>query len=868
MEQNKLTAIFAQNNQKEYLSLICEGIDKIDPSAAEKLKDKLEQDKSYNDQIRAQINGKPKTIDWSRTKNLLNRTDLEKIWHNMDKDNTTVKRIELYKQNSEHDGEFVRGLKKGMTDREIENLIQKQKGKEMDPMASNRRMKYSEEFRCVQKRNGEVYWYSTLEALKQLAEDQRYTYDMIHKTILDISRELLPDYDTFFRSLTLEELTQHLIEQDPLIYEEAQHLKPLKNLKRRVDVPLNTIAKNAEKLYKLYLKKPNATCDENSDNFDHTLLQFNIDTLVKLTVPNVSKEIKQHIHSCKLNGTSFRYTELLHAAIQMEENAQENRPTTELHLNYMTPDELSVNLNSMKINTAKYEDTDSESETDTPFTEYRKHYDNTPKVRPPTPPVKVKFLQEQRTPERQNQTNKALEHTPELTTEPYSKAMKEIRLEDKTESLNFLQAKNDLTEIKCFHNKGYNILKDRINGSINRLQNDKKLSLEEIHKTIINKLKKRDWSYRVIAAYLCDRDTLNNLYRNTNVSEKKRFDSIMYFYENDIRSTRNSDMENVECNAITYKQYNPRPNYYLDRMRERSSSENRNRDERRDDREFRQTPQRVQFNDRSRGDNRNRNYHQDNRRSMSRSNSRPRYDSRESSQNRDSNNYRRYRQNNDRDMYHDKRNRRDTYTDRDNTPRSQSRDRYDDRSRNRYSSDRRNTYTQNRNREERSRRDRPRDYSYNRNTQTDYSSDRNISKYYPRDYSNDRSKGYSKDNRSRDYSRSRTTDYRNDSKRSTNYSNNRLRSYSNDRDRNNTRNRTQSRSVSPWTRNSMKRGLNAPDNYNPRKKYCEKCKNNSHHPWNCHNYKKDWCRAVCTVCNNGNHNEDECREKLRAKLKN
>ena len=117
MEQNKLTAIFAQNNQKEYLSLICEGIDKIDPSAAEKLKEKLEQDKSYNDQIRAQINGKPKTIDWSRTKNLLNRTDLEKIWHNMDKDNTTVKRIELYKQNSEHDGEFVRGLKKNMTER-------------------------------------------------------------------------------------------------------------------------------------------------------------------------------------------------------------------------------------------------------------------------------------------------------------------------------------------------------------------------------------------------------------------------------------------------------------------------------------------------------------------------------------------------------------------------------------------------------------------------------------------------------------------------------------------------------------------------------------------------------------------------------
>ena len=40
-------------------------------------------------------------------------------------------------------------------------------------------------------------------------------------------------------------------------------------------------------------------------------------------------------------------------------------------------------------------------------------------------------------------------------------------------------------------------------------------------------------------------------------------------------------------------------------MRERSSSGNQNRDGRREDREFRQTPQRVQFNDRGRQDYRN-----------------------------------------------------------------------------------------------------------------------------------------------------------------------------------------------------------------------------------------------------------------------
>ena len=361
MDENKLETIFAQNNQKEYIKIIKRALDKIDPSSTQELKDKIENDKSYNDQIRAQIVGQPKQITWTHAENRLNRNDVEEIWLQMDRDNTRVKKSELYKLCSEYDGEHTRGLKKNMTDREIENLIRQNDGKEMDPLATFKRKRFDEEKRCVQKRNGEVNWYSTLEAIKKLTKSARYTKDMIHETILDISKELLPDYHGYHRSLTLEELTEHLIEQDPIEYEESLHLRPLKKLTRKVDVPLHTITKNAEKLYKLYIKKPNASSDEQSANFDQSVKQFNIDTLVKLTAQPVSKTILKHIHKCKTNGTSYTYTNLLHGAIQMEEASAENRPSTELELKFMTLDELSVNLNNININ--KQDDSDSDYDT-------------------------------------------------------------------------------------------------------------------------------------------------------------------------------------------------------------------------------------------------------------------------------------------------------------------------------------------------------------------------------------------------------------------------------------------------------------------------------------------------------------------------
>ena len=135
MDENKLETIFAQNNQKEYITIIKRALEKIDPSSTQELKDKIENDKSYNDQIRAQIIGQPKQITWKHAENRLNRNDVEEIWLQMDRDNTRVKKSQLYKLCSEYDGEHLRGLKKDMTDREIEDLIRQNDGKEMDPLA-------------------------------------------------------------------------------------------------------------------------------------------------------------------------------------------------------------------------------------------------------------------------------------------------------------------------------------------------------------------------------------------------------------------------------------------------------------------------------------------------------------------------------------------------------------------------------------------------------------------------------------------------------------------------------------------------------------------------------------------------------------
>ena len=67
------------------------------------------------------------------------------------------------------------------------------------------------------------------------------------------------------------------------------------------------------------------------------------------------------------------------------------------------------------------------------------------------------------------------------------------------------------------------------------------------------------------------------------------------------------------------------------------------------------------------------------------------------------------------------------------------------------------------------------------------------------------------------------------------------------------------RTVSPGVREYMRRGQNCDDDYNPKKKYCSKCKESGHHPFNCQQFK-EWRREPCRLCK-GHHSERECAER-------
>ena len=74
------------------------------------------------------------------------------------------------------------------------------------------------------------------------------------------------------------------------------------------------------------------------------------------------------------------------------------------------------------------------------------------------------------------------------------------------------------------------------------------------------------------------------------------------------------------------------------------------------------------------------------------------------------------------------------------------------------------------------------------------------------------------------------------------------------------------RSMSPFTRDNIKRGLNCPDDYRPDKRYCSKCMKDTHHPWLCQKFNT-WKRDICKVCENGHHCETECLDNMNERIK-
>ena len=214
-----------------------------------------------------------------------------------------------------------------------------------------------------------------------------------------------------------------------------------------------------------------------------------------------------------------------------------------------------------------------------------------------------------------------------------------------------------------------------------------------------------------------------------------------------------------------------------------------------------------------------------------------------------------------RDSSRDKR--RDYSRDRDNRNRSRdysrnnrSRDRYNNRSRDRYDNRSRNQYDR-KNSRDRNDRNRSRD-RYNQNRSRDR---RDYLKSRGRDYSRGRdnyNQPRSSSNRrsdSRNYSRGRSPG---------NYRDNRWRSQSPRQGKDQRDNRAKSRDSSVKARSlypEMKRGENCGYDYNPMKtKFCRKCPfGESHHEFTCFSYEK-YNNNKCTVCGKYNHFAGDCRE--------
>ena len=572
MNTDKLSALFEYNQQKEQNELICQALEQIDKDKerreiTKQLREKIQSSKNYNDQIRDQIHHETKTIKWDYAEGRLNRNDVEQIWYNLDKTKVKVRKDTVYKLYSDQSGEYITGLRKNIKAEDLQGLIGSNTDNNiMEPMASSRRNRYKDELRCVRKQNNEVHWYTTLKEVKKMTQESRYTKSMIHDLVQDIAKEYLPDFDRYFQTLTLEELTDHLLTQDPLVYEESLYLKPLKNLTRKVDVSLHSICKSAEKLYKLSIKKPNASCDETNDQFDQTLLQFNIDTLVKFTSEKVSKILKDHIHNCKSKGISFTYKNLLYAAIQLEDEDYNNKPKTEIKLNYMTPDELSIKLNNINIQHSSTESDESDNEF---YTTKRSNKDT--RARPPTPHLAT-IRQAADARDRQTATHETMDiqkPTPKRNndiiqdimspTDHWKSKLNDIHLDSISENkTNYEQAKIDNEGISAFHTHAYKEMKKRIMATTKTLDKSD-INDEKKYKTIIERMKNYTDNKRIIAAFIADDEILQNIHTNNKQSNKVRFDAIMHFFDNELRETRNT--HNASINSMRYERNERKNNY-------------------------------------------------------------------------------------------------------------------------------------------------------------------------------------------------------------------------------------------------------------------------------------------------------------------
>ena len=742
----------------------------------------------------------PQTFDWSDFRELYSKHEIE---HFLDQfPDARIERDKVY-ESSNYTGSHISGLKLNMTVEELSQLIATRHDFTWTSMASNRRAKLSEEKRCLRINNGRVEWLKSLTNLKEFATENLYTKNMTLKMIRELASAHYKNLQDYFDTLSIDQLSQHLISKDAIRYKNEIYVSPLKTFERKVGESLQSSFTTASDLFRMSKDMPNASVEHESEHYNAELLQFSVDTLINLTGPGLSAEIRAKVAKSRENGEKINFPKLFAGALCYEE--KHGTPTKDLKLKYLSSDDengLSVKINSIdavKLTPETEKVTSSESSSDEELQLL--------------PIKKGKKFSKKIKKQEDDQKNKAKTEQENSSGSSFgSCASDELEFSSTEQDVsNYDQAKNDYAKL-CQSKHFVQTQKDVI--AFHKFKSKDNVSQANIYRMLFSKLRENGMNNRTIRALFYDKAILDKVHAGQARYEKK-FDNIMQLLDDDPRCTRSSE-ETVSFNSSEVRNYNTNSGF-LNRQNS-SRLDYKQNSKRSDDRRSRKE---LSF-DRSR-----------NRQYLYPSNDRKR-----NYMTQNSNNYR-PRDSSSNNRYYSRRpHSKDYNSDRSN---SRSRERFDSKNRYYNNSDRYrfnsreniSSRSQSRSRNDASRfNSRSKSPSHSRSRQGSYSNRRSNYKYRDSSYNN-------RDSRSSTRHDRRSYDKRNETRRD--------------------------RTMSPGIRNIMRKGLNCSDDYNPSRRFCDKCNSKTHHPFYCQTFDK-WTREKCRFCNM-NHSEEEC-EKRRQKILN
>ena len=289
------------------------------------------------------MHASPQIFDWSDFRELYSKYDIENFLDQFP--DARIERDKIY-ESTNYTGSHISGLRLNMTVQELSQLIATRHNHTWTSMASNRRAKLSEEKRCLRINNGRVEWLKSLTNLKEFALENFYTKKMTLKMIRELASAHYKNLQDYFDTLSLDQLSQHLISKDAIRYKNEIYISPLKTFERKIGESLQSSFTTAIDLFRMSKDTPKASFDYENEYFNAEVLQFAMDTLINLTETELSAEIRALVTKSRENGEKINFPQLFAGALCYED--QYGPPTRDLKLKYLSNNDennLSVKIN-------------------------------------------------------------------------------------------------------------------------------------------------------------------------------------------------------------------------------------------------------------------------------------------------------------------------------------------------------------------------------------------------------------------------------------------------------------------------------------------------------------------------------------------